>query len=116
MDVPLPPSLGTEALPPFRVLRPARQTMPLVFASPHSGTHYSAEFLAEARLDPLALRRSEDSFVDELFAAAPALGAPLLTATCAGVGPEYRPSARTSLGSRTHSGVKKLHEILRLMY
>jgi N-formylglutamate deformylase len=62
-------------------MRPARQTMPLVFASPHSGTNYSADFLAGARLDPLALRRSEDSFVDELFAAAPAHGAPLLTAT-----------------------------------
>ncbi len=31
-------------------------------------------------LDPLALRRSEDSFVDELFADAPACGAPLLAA------------------------------------
>lgn len=81
MDVPSPPSLDTEAPPPFRVLRPARQTMPLVFASPHSGRHYSAEFLAGARLDPIALRRSEDSFVDELFAAVPAFGAPLLTAT-----------------------------------
>lgn len=81
MDLP-PPSLpGLEAPPPFRVQRPVRQTMPLVFASPHSGTHYTADFLAGARLDPLALRRSEDSFVDELFAAAPAHGAPLLSAT-----------------------------------
>ncbi len=55
--------------------------MPVVFASPHSGTHYSAAFLAEARLDPLSLRRSEDSFVDELFAAAAEHGAPLLAAT-----------------------------------
>jgi N-formylglutamate deformylase len=62
-------------------MRPARQTVPIVFASPHSGAHYSADFLAEARLDPLALRRSEDSFVDELFAAAPDAGAPLLAAT-----------------------------------
>ena len=67
--------------PPFLVHRPALQTAPIVFASPHSGAHYSATFLAEARLDPIALRRSEDSFVDELFAAAPAAGAPLLTAT-----------------------------------
>jgi len=81
MDLPSPSPPGLEAPPPFRVMRPARQTMPLVFASPHSGTNYSADFLAGARLDPLALRRSEDSFVDELFAAAPAHGAPLLTAT-----------------------------------
>ena len=55
--------------------------MPVVFASPHSGRIYPAELLAAARLDPVALRRSEDGFVDELFAAAPALGAPLLAAT-----------------------------------
>jgi len=62
------------------VIAPARQTVPLVFASPHSGSDYPAEFLAASRLDPLALRRSEDSFVDELFSAAPRLGAPLIRA------------------------------------
>ena len=66
--------------PPYALLRPAQQTMPVVFASPHSGVDYPAEFLAAARLDSQALRRSEDSFVDELFAAAPAAGAPLLSA------------------------------------
>jgi N-formylglutamate deformylase len=81
MDMPLPATTAPPEPPPFRVARPQRQSTPLVFASPHSGTHYSAGFLAEARLDPTALRRSEDSFVDELFAAAPAHGAPLLTAT-----------------------------------
>lgn len=66
--------------PPFEVLRPAAQTIPVVFASPHSGNRYPQSFVAAARLDPLALRRSEDAFVDELFAAAPGLGAPLLRA------------------------------------
>src|SRR6202047_5522236 len=60
--------------------RPVVQSLPLVLASPHSGAEYPADFLAASRLDPLALRRSEDSFVDELFAAAPRLGAPLLAA------------------------------------
>ena len=59
--------------PAFDILRPARQTVPLVLSSPHSGRDYPASFTAAARLDPLALRRSEDSFVDELFAAAPAV-------------------------------------------
>jgi N-formylglutamate deformylase len=81
MDMPSPSPPALVAPPPFRVIRPVRQLVPLVFASPHSGTHYTADFLAEARLDPLALRRSEDSFVDELFEAAPAFGAPLLAAT-----------------------------------
>ncbi|HYF06899.1 MAG TPA: N-formylglutamate amidohydrolase [Acetobacteraceae bacterium] len=81
MDLPTPDSFAA-ALPtaPYTLRRPVRQTVPLVFASPHSGSHYPAEFLAASRLDPLALRRSEDSFVDELFAAAPGLGAPLLAA------------------------------------
>lgn len=65
---------------PYRLRRPVRQTVPLIFASPHSGANYPADFLAASRLDPLALRKSEDSFVDELFAAAPGFGAPLLSA------------------------------------
>jgi N-formylglutamate amidohydrolase len=60
--------------------RPAVQSLPLVLASPHSGAEYPADFLAASRLDPLTLRRSEDSFVDELFGAAPHIGAPLLVA------------------------------------
>jgi N-formylglutamate amidohydrolase len=64
----------------FEVDRPASQTMAFVFASPHSGTNYTASFIAASRLDPLALRRSEDSFVDDLFAEAPNCGAPFLKA------------------------------------
>src|SRR5262249_31659693 len=60
--------------------QPAVRSLPIVLASPHSGTEYPADFLAASRLEPLALRRSEDSFVDELFGAAPGLGAPLLSA------------------------------------
>ncbi len=69
-----------DGLPGHEVLAPLRQTLPLVVASPHSGSSYPESFVQAARLDPLALRRSEDSFVDELFGAAPRLGAPLLRA------------------------------------
>jgi N-formylglutamate amidohydrolase len=62
------------------VAAPADQTVPVVFASPHSGNHYPREFLAASRLDALAIRRSEDAFIDEIYAAAPARGAPLLKA------------------------------------
>jgi len=64
----------------FDLQEPTARGLPLVLASPHSGANYPADFLAASRLDPLALRQSEDSFVDELFAAAPHLGAPLLSA------------------------------------
>jgi N-formylglutamate amidohydrolase len=60
---------------------PPEQTVPLVFASPHSGSDYPASFMAASRLDPVALRRSEDAFVDEIFAIATEFGAPLLKAT-----------------------------------
>ena len=59
---------------------PARQTAPLIFASPHSGTDYDPAFIESSRLDERNLRRSEDSFVDEIFAGAPEKGAPLLCA------------------------------------
>lgn len=60
--------------------RPTGAGGAVVFASPHSGRHYPAAFLAASRLDPLALRRSEDCFVDELFAAAAEMGAPMIRA------------------------------------
>ncbi|MFN3936707.1 MAG: N-formylglutamate amidohydrolase [Gemmobacter sp.] len=59
---------------------PARRTTPVVFASPHSGRNYAPGFLSESALDPLAVRSSEDAFVDLLFADAPDMGAPLLAA------------------------------------
>ena len=65
---------------PYRLSMPRHPYAPVVFASSHSGRVYSQEFLTGARLCPLGLRRSEDSFVDELFAAAPEHGAPMLAA------------------------------------
>lgn len=67
--------------PPVLVRAPDRRRAPLVFASPHSGRSYPAAFVAASRLDPIRLRRSEDAFVDLLFAAAPVHGAPLVAAT-----------------------------------
>lgn len=68
------------SFPAFEVLAPVRQTVPLVFDSPHSGRVYPPDFLAASRLDCWAIRRSEDSYVDELFSAANSHGAPLLRA------------------------------------
>jgi len=65
---------------PFEILAPAVQTVPMVFVSAHSGRDYEPDFVETSRLDQLSLRRSEDSFVDELFAGAPDRGAPLLRA------------------------------------
>lgn len=56
---------------------------PLVFASPHSGRLYPEDMMAAAALDALAIRRSEDAYVDELVGAGPDLGAALISANLA---------------------------------
>ena len=66
--------------PAFETIRPRRLVTPLVFNSPHSGRVYPERFLAMTRLDHLSIRQSEDAWVDELFARAPHLGAPMLRA------------------------------------
>jgi len=78
MDGPVP-RLAT-AGGALEVRQPAARAVPLVLSSPHSGAEYPSDLLAASRLDPLTLRRSEDSFVDALFGAGPELGAPLLAA------------------------------------
>src|SRR5260370_23454253 len=57
---------------------PHAAELPLVFDSPHSGTSYPEDFRYSCPLD--TLRRAEDTHVDELYAAAPALGATLIGA------------------------------------
>lgn len=57
---------------------PEAAELPLVFDSPHSGSHYPEDFRFSCALENL--RRSEDAFVDELYAAAPASGATLIGA------------------------------------
>ena len=64
----------------FEIDYPISQTIPFVFASPHSGRNYQTSFIAKSRLNLLALRRSEDSFIDDLYSDAPNYGAPFLKA------------------------------------
>ena len=65
---------------PVMIARPQRQTSPFIFASPHSGRIYPPSFARQTRLDAAWLRKSEDAFVDDLFASVPDLGAPLIAA------------------------------------
>jgi N-formylglutamate deformylase len=57
---------------------PETKALPLVFDSPHSGAVYPEEFAYRCPLP--VLRRAEDAYVDELYAAAPAFGATLIGA------------------------------------
>ena len=71
---------ATGEIEQFEIREPASQTIPFVYNSPHSGRCYPTAFLHETRLDSIAIRRSADHYVDELFGEAPELGAPLLAA------------------------------------
>lgn len=67
-------------MPAFDLTRPEVRTSCVVFASPHSGRDYPVTLLQRSGLDSRQIRSSEDAFVDQLFAAAPECGAPLLAA------------------------------------
>ena len=54
--------------PPFRIVEPARMRAPIIFNSPHGGSLYPPDFLDAACLDLASLRRSEDSFMNEVIA------------------------------------------------
>ena len=66
--------------PPFEIIEPAEWQGPVVFNSPHSGSIYPRAFLTTSRLDTATLRRSEDSFVDELVLGVVRRGYPLMRA------------------------------------
>jgi N-formylglutamate amidohydrolase len=66
--------------PPFEILEPLELCGPVLFNSPHSGRVYPRGFLAAARLELAALRRSEDCFVDDLAIGVVARGYPLMRA------------------------------------
>jgi len=57
---------------------PQAAELPLVFDSPHSGSNYPEDFRFCCPLD--VLRTAEDTYVDELYSAAPELGATLISA------------------------------------
>ena len=67
-----------ELPPPFEIVEPAEWRAPVIFNSPHSGSVYPAEFLNASRIDLPTLRRSEDSFMDELIADLSARGFPVV--------------------------------------
>jgi N-formylglutamate deformylase len=68
----------TTAHPAYTLIEPRKGHVPLVLDSPHSGTEYPGDFGSTVPVE--ILRQAEDSFVDELYAAGPDLGATLIAA------------------------------------
>ncbi|MEW6641590.1 MAG: N-formylglutamate amidohydrolase [Pseudomonadota bacterium] len=52
---------------PFEIVEPLRWRAPIIFNSPHSGAVYPSEFVEASRIDLASLRRSEDSFMDDMI-------------------------------------------------
>src|SRR3981081_2696667 len=71
-----------ELSPPFIIMEPATWRAPIIFNSPHSGSVYPPEFLNASRIDLAALRRSEDSFMDELIGGLSDRGFPNVRVNC----------------------------------
>src|ERR1700732_5331122 len=67
-----------ELSPPFEIVEPANWRGPIIFNSPHSGSFSPSQFLDASRIDLPALRRSEDSFMDELIADLSCRGFPVV--------------------------------------
>ncbi|MDP1533651.1 MAG: N-formylglutamate amidohydrolase [Rubrivivax sp.] len=63
---------------PLTVYAPAEIRCPVVLDSPHSGSHFPADF--GAAVSEYDLRDGEDCFIDELYRPAVELGMPLLAA------------------------------------
>lgn len=64
----------------FSIHEPIEHRAPVLFNVPHAGQNYTQDFLESSRLGPLALRRSEDAYVDRLYEGVVQLGAPLMVA------------------------------------
>lgn len=71
---------GFETIPAFEWIGPGVGGAPVLFNSPHSGQHYPKSFLEASRLDHIQIRRSEDTYVDELFQCATGRGAGFMRA------------------------------------
>src|SRR5437868_8151210 len=66
--------------PPFEIIDPAQARGAVLFNSPHSGRVYPRAFLQSSRLALATLRRSEDSFVDDLIVGVVGRGHPVMRA------------------------------------
>ncbi|MEM7662381.1 MAG: N-formylglutamate amidohydrolase [Pseudomonadota bacterium] len=79
-DLPVCPVAGLSA---YTVQSAEGRVVPILFASPHSGASYPAAMLSGLRVPLMDLRRTEDAFVDELFAGVTTLGAQSISANYA---------------------------------
>ena len=81
---------------------------PVIFASPHSGSIYPRQMTDLLSVPVRDLERTEDAFVDELYAAAPQQGSILLHATFARAFVDLNRDARELDASMFSDGVPRV--------
>ena len=64
--------------PAFEIERAEAVTSPVIFASPHSGTHYPQSMQDLLSVPLTDVRRTEDAFVDDLYGDVPQNGGVLI--------------------------------------
>ena len=89
--------LDGELSPPFEIVEPAAWRAPIIFNSPHSGSVYPARIPHRVADRSGSLRRSEDSFMDEL------IGGLERARLSGGDGSIFRAPMSTSTASPTNS-------------
>jgi len=67
-------------VPAYSIQEPHSTVKPVLFTSPHSGSVYPERLLQQISVPVINMRRTEDAFVDELFASVPNRGGTLLQA------------------------------------
>lgn len=77
----LPSGSSETTLPAFEIARGQPLKAPVIFASPHSGTHYPQHMQTNLSVPLSDLRRTEDAFIDELYAPVADQGGILICAT-----------------------------------
>lgn len=65
---------------PYQYIAPEHERLPLIMASPHSGTRYPSAMRAALSVPLIDLQRTEDAFMDDLIWPARTLGAGVLRA------------------------------------
>lgn len=101
------PAIETHAPDAYTLVRGEPVRAPVVFASPHSGQIYPRE-MTELLSVPLSdLQRTEDAFVDELYAGVPSQGGILMSAVYARGFVDLNRDARELDASMFHDGLPR---------
>lgn len=101
------PTTASSTPEAYTLIRAEPVRAPVIFASPHSGQIYPAEMTSLLSVPLSDLQRTEDAFVDELYASVPVLGGILMSAVYARGFVDLNRDARELDASMFHDGLPR---------